>query len=119
MERTSRSGAEKPRRRSALTPTEQFTSALWDALQELTKGEVREPILHVCRGYWTHAHQDVMAWQGYVNINGRDFQIGSWNSVTECARRGFSISDERRNDRREVDYQIFANPRKPRRAANG
>lgn len=97
-----------------MTPTEKFTTALWDAMTDLTKAHVLEPVLHPCRGYWTHAHQDVMAWQGYIKIDGREFQIGSWDSVTACARRGFSIVDQRRNDRREVDYEIFANQRKRR-----
>jgi len=94
-----------------MTPTEQFTSSLWDEMIRLYGSNVTEPILYPCRGYWTHAHQDVMAWQGYIGIDGRDFHIGSWDSVTSCARRGFTIVDHRRNDRREVDYEIFANPR--------
>lgn len=97
-----------------MTPTEQFTRDLWDDMIRLYGSKVTEPILHPCRGYWTHAHQDVMAWQGYIRIDGRDFQIGSWDSVTDCARRGFTVVDQRSNDRREVDIEIFANPRRCR-----
>ena len=67
---------------------------------------VDESDLHPARGYWTHKHQDVMAWQGYVLVDGRRYSVGSWSSITECLRKRFTVVDQRGQERIETDFEV-------------
>lgn len=104
----------------APTVAERMVEPLTAALQALTKVRVEHLTLHPCRGYWTHVKQDVMAWQGYADLTssrGGDasvtltVSIGSWDSLTECERRGFELHDCRGKARTEVDIEVLAKPR--------
>lgn len=101
--------------RRRMTAKERLTRRLHDALLDLLPQgtKVSEPEIYPVRGYWTHAHQDVKQWDGWVRIDNADCSIGSWDCVTNCLRRGFEIVDHRgsllaRVGRNEVDIEVFA-----------
>jgi hypothetical protein len=85
---------------------------LMDALPPLVGQPIREPSIYPARGYWTHKHQDVMAWQGHVDVpvdmHRFSYSLGSWDTMTACVRRGFEVQDCRGDDRRYVDFEIHA-----------
>lgn len=91
--------------------TERMRRLLWDAMIDLTQQPVSEPQLYPARGYWTHIKQDVMAWQGNAHVDNILYSIGSWDSMTQCLRRGFEISDLRGHRNREVEFEIMAKSR--------
>lgn len=48
----------------------------------------------VARGYWAHAHQDVVRWEAALRPVGartdsHPIIIDSWDSISDCARHGF------------------------------
>lgn len=65
------------------------------------------------RGYWTHAHQDVQRFQARVTFPGQTAEayVGSWDTITACARRGI---EPVQHDRGDVGG-IVAKPRKVRK----
>lgn len=65
--------------------------------------------IYPARGYWTHDHQDVMAWTGYVQNNGHTFSLGSWNNMSDCLKHGFDIEDLRGEGyRAEANFVVYA-----------
>jgi hypothetical protein len=46
--------------------------------------------IHRAKGFWTHMHQDVQRFQVFVTFPGetRETSVGSWDTITTCARRG-------------------------------
>jgi hypothetical protein len=103
-----------------VTPTERLIALLQAKLLDLLpKGtQIEEPIIDPSRGYWTHRHQDVMAWQGSVAVRlpgsrrTQTFQLGSWDTLTTCTRRGFVLVDQRSEARNEVHFEAYAKPRR-------
>jgi hypothetical protein len=100
------------------TTEERLIGQLLPKLSELL-GQKIEPSdlrLHPAKGYWTHTHQDVMGWQGWIKISGQLVRsIGSWNNMSDCVRYGFMIHDERGEYRAERDFMVEAlNVRRPR-----
>ncbi len=75
-----------PKRRRA-TPVERLTAKL-EALGYKVEG------IYPTRGYWTHATQDCIRWEARVTPADSASQITltSWDSVTACARGGFTFS---------------------------
>ena len=64
---------------------------LLDAFPEGELGLSPEDIIPE-RGYWTHRHQDVQRWQAYGDDRrGHSVYMSSWNTMTECVRRGIRV----------------------------
>ena len=80
-----------------MTPTEQLTERL-EALGMTVDG------IFPARGYWTHMRQDVMRWTAHVRIAGTPgiVTIGSWHTITACARRGISYDPKADGDRGSI-----------------
>lgn len=63
------------------------------------------------QGVWRHSCNDCNRWQAFVTRNGLACMIGSWDTVTLCARYGITIT--RYDDR--IDYLALAKVRPPRK----
>ena len=86
-----------------------------DKLRErLVKIGVELTEFYPARGYWTHAHQDVLAWTGKAKVPGvaHEVCIGSWDSATECARRGIRSEITPASRACSGHFEIAALPRK-------
>ena len=110
-----------------MTPTELLARLLQDRLLDLLPPgtQVEEPVIDPARGYWTHRHQDVMPWQGSVVIRLPDthkvqtLTLGSWDTLTACARRGFELVDQRSNKFAEVNFEAYAKPNRAKVESTG
>lgn len=93
-----------------MTPTERLIERL-EAI-----GMTVERVIPA-RGYWTHMAQDVMRWQAYVKVPGvhGTVELGSWNTITECARRGITYDPKAGGDRGNITAND-PQPRRPRSA---
>jgi hypothetical protein len=102
-----------------VTPTEKLAGMIVNALLDLLPQgtQVEQPSMQVAQGYWRHVQQDVMPWQAGVNVRFPDshrvthYTVGSWDTVTACARRGFELADERSSRTKEVDFAAHARPK--------
>jgi len=66
-------------------------------------------------GQWRKSIMDVMRWEAQgKDANGHYFHIGSWSTMTECVRRGFSVTREER----DPPYELTATAER-RRNKNG
>lgn len=68
-------------------------------------------------GYWRSSpYADCMRWDGFVTIEGVPRSIGSWDTMKDCVRHGFTISRETpgHGPRLEANIMVYANapPRK-------
>lgn len=48
---------------------------------------------NIARGWWLSAQADVQRWQCWAQQNGHRVLVGSWDSMGDCVRRGFTIRD--------------------------
>jgi|GEM_PF-3739588 len=85
--------------------------------------QVEADELRANTGYWSHAQQDCYRWEcflstagegftfnGHVFIPGESIHLTSWDTMTECARRGIVLG----NYERDLYFQIEVSA-KPRR----
>lgn len=108
-----------------MTPTDRLIVLLQEKLRELLPPgtQIEEPIIDPARGHWTHRQQDVMAWQGSVAVRlpgtrrTQTLQLGSWDTLTFCVRRGFVLVDQRSEALHEVHFEAYAKPRRKDRRA--
>jgi hypothetical protein len=50
----------------------------------------------LARGYWSHAHQDVMRWEAYArDAQGHQWHIGCWETMTKCIKYGIELSEDK------------------------
>lgn len=66
-------------------------------------------------GYWRQTKADVMQFTGYVQLDGNSnlrHDIGCWESMTDCLRRGFEFHDKRKEPRNYASFMINAKPKK-------
>jgi hypothetical protein len=47
---------------------------------------------NIARGWWLSPQANVMRWQCYATYEGRQRQIGSWDSMSDCVRYGISVA---------------------------
>jgi len=59
-------------------------------------------------GYWRQTKQDVMQFTGTAIIDGVQRSIGCWESMTDCLRYGFTVTDERGKDRSYAHFMVEA-----------
>lgn len=85
------------RGRSRPTPTERLVERLCEAG---FTGVVIEPV----KGYWKS--QDCYRWEGTARRDGREVSLGSYDTVSDCASRGFSFRAESL-----TSYEFFAQER--------
>jgi hypothetical protein len=64
------------------TPTEKVKSLL----EEEGFSNV---VIYPVSGYWKS--QDVMRWEGFAEKDGVKAPIGSWFTLTDCARKGITV----------------------------
>lgn len=96
----------KTKKRSRLSVMERLKIRLAADLSEIfgTKVAPADFNLYPAKGYWTHTHQDVMAWTGDVKVNDYPYTLGSWENMGDCLRFGYDISDNRNNDRTYANF---------------
>lgn len=70
-----------------MTPTERLQELLF--AEGFIEASIRPNL-----GYWSHRHQDVCRWEGdAVRLSDRKrVSFLAWSTVTECARRGITVS---------------------------
>lgn len=71
--------------------------------------------LYPATGYWRHTKADVQQFTGYVKINGTNLSIGCWESMTDCLRYGFDLTDSRGNPRAYAHFELCAHDRRTKR----
>jgi len=78
-----------------MTPTEKLCERLTELGYRAKVGDrflvVAPTDIHVPRGYWAQNHQDCARWTAQLYRDGVPFYLESWDSVTDCARRGLDI----------------------------
>lgn len=91
------------------TRAQRHREILANRLRDL--GIVCDPdTIDVPRGYWSHAHQDVMRWTVYVTLPHRpeEVQLGSWDSIARCARRDVHLHVSTPDKSISGGYEIHA-----------
>lgn len=59
-------------------------------------------------GDYRKARWDLARWGATVRVNGGDRSVCSWDTMTECVRKGISVtvSDNRMGDRSYANFEI-------------
>lgn len=92
---------------------ERMAHKLAEAFSKLLMAGLVDPYgvrIYPARGYWTHAHQDVQKFTGVfrdpANAN-LEYTFGSWwATLSTLDRKGFVISDDRKNERADNNFDI-------------
>lgn len=85
--------------------------ALTPHFQKVFPGSELAIKLYPAVGYWRQTKADVMQFTGSVRLGGNDgmlFDIGCWESMTDCLRFGFEFYDERRSTRPDASFIVMA-----------
>jgi hypothetical protein len=69
-----------------------------DALSRFGSVDTDSIVIYPAKGFYRQRKADVQAWTGYARVNGIQVDLGSWDNVTTCVRRGIEVTD-RRSDR--------------------
>lgn len=96
-----------------LTNKERLTVKLMEYFAEKFPGEALRLDIYPVRGYWRQTKADVMQFTGAVHVGTGQlmFDIGCWESVTDCIRFGFEIEDQRGEFRAEASFVVTAKGR--------
>lgn len=95
------------------TTEERLIAKLTPYFEEKFPGEKLRFELIPARGFWRQTKADVMQFTGgvYIGTDSLTLGIGCWESMTDCLRFGFEISDNRGEFRSEADFVITAKDR--------
>lgn len=64
--------------------------------------EVKASELYPATGHWrTNHYSDCLRWEG-------NHDIGSWSTMTDCVRKGFTISEGRHINSSGMRYEVTA-----------
>lgn len=73
---------------------------------------VRNLCIYPATGYWRQTRADVMQFTGSAIIDGVQQSIGCWESVSDCLRYGFTVTDERGNRYADAPIMVEAKGRR-------
>lgn len=91
-------------------PTVRLAHKLVEALSPIFETTIDPPRIDVATGYYRQKRADVMPWTASVSVEGIPISIGSWDTVTDCLRRGFTVEDCRgQGFRSYANFEIHAN----------
>jgi hypothetical protein len=97
--------------RKRKTTEERMIAKLLPHFRPLFPGEELSIKLFPVHGYWRQIKADVQQFTGRVQVGSNvnhTYDIGSWESMTDCLRFGFKFHDCRKHHRPYAKFEIEA-----------
>ena len=96
-----------------LTTKERLAAKLMGYFEQKFPGEALRLDIYPALGYWRQTRADVMQFTGAIHVGTgqRMFSLGCWESMTDCLKFGYEVSDERGKWRAEEGFIITAKGR--------
>ena len=114
----------RPKRRRAKNPKPTVQERLINLLEVAGVSDLS--VWKISQGYWLRDQADVMRWEccarrwGDRVAGSSPFHVGSWSSMSDCARYGISVADGMKDGGAYCDISVEAKyPQKGRQNLRG